>query len=631
MFTSLDFPSESLTWKAKRPRSKGLQGKRFVMHDLPPFVFDIAPPEKVDGKLSEAQGALKRAAQERLSSKVFLKGTLVLSGAQQLSHSSSSMVSTVEDADMASSGLLPHWPKRQRRQNSPRGKASPSPLMPPLLWRPFVRIEEFYSFKQELGKGNFGVVRMCVELATGQRFACKTIEKSTLRTVASREDVCREIEIMESLAGGHEGIVSLKRVFEDQKHVHMVMDLCEGGELFNDLLDRKRYDEFEAADVFSQLVSAVGFSHSKGVLHRDLKPENILLSSRTSTVVKKGRERQVYAKIKLADWGLSVLLNGQWGKDSWTGQAGSPFYMAPEVVKGERYDLKADVWSLGVILYILLSGIPPFWGETDEKIFAAIKAGRYDIESGVWERVSESAKGLIRSMLRRNPAKRPTLEQLAGHPWLAVVWDGEEEEEEELGKGPVADSSESEVFQVSSYRQGGTHDDEAMLGEDGIALMESVDEGEEEAVTAVPAGAEVAALEFPGMDISSLHFPSSVMSVVSWSGAYESDEGEDVEVDLDRRLKESELRLLQQLSVAHLMQHRSGAQVSGEVTEVPSPPLKPIFSPLSDRKRGMSCSPSPPESCVVSPTDFSESLWGAGPSSVSTWLPTSGFAQVQCH
>ncbi|GJP86473.1 hypothetical protein CLOP_g16498 [Closterium sp. NIES-67] len=272
---------------------------------------------------------------------------------------------------------------------------------------PTGKLEEFFTVESAmLGAGHIGVVRRCIENATKQAFACKSIDKNRLTTSAARDEVRREVAAMQSVAG-HPGVVQLRAVFEDERQVHLVMDLCDGGELFDEIVRRQRLPERDAALFFRQIASAVAFCHSKGVMHRDLKPENILLASPPSARV---------PSVKLADFGFSIPIPS--GHRA-CGVAGSPFYMAPEVLSGE-YGAEADVWSLGVVLYVLLSGTPPFWGADDNAVFRAVLDAPLDLTSGAWAGVSAEAKGLLRCMLHRDPRRRPSAAKLLSHPWILV-------------------------------------------------------------------------------------------------------------------------------------------------------------------------------------------------------------------
>ncbi|GJP41484.1 hypothetical protein CLOM_g1157 [Closterium sp. NIES-68] len=279
----------------------------------------------------------------------------------------------------------------------------------PVFDFPTGSIADHFTVDSELlGSGEFGVVRRCIDNATGETFACKTIQKSRLVAESDREEVRREVAAMQRVMG-HPGVVNLRAVFEDEKEVHIVMEYCEGGELFDEVIRRGKIPEKEAALLFRQIVSAVAFCHARGVMHRDLKPENILLKKQLVN----GRHATF---AKLADFGLAIGLE-EGSKAS--GAAGSPFYMAPDVLTGE-YGVEADVWSLGVILYVLLSGNTPFWGPDDNAVFASVLGGKVDMSGPAWAGVSAEAKSLIRCMLQRDPRRRPSAAKVLSHPWILV-------------------------------------------------------------------------------------------------------------------------------------------------------------------------------------------------------------------
>ncbi|KAL6861594.1 hypothetical protein ACP4OV_017294 [Aristida adscensionis] len=259
-----------------------------------------------------------------------------------------------------------------------------------------------YALGPQLGWGQFGVIRSCADMVTGEALACKSIAKDRLVSPDDVRGVKLEIEVMARLAG-HPNVVDLKAVYEDEDSVHLVMELCAGGELFHRLEERGCFSEHEAAVLFRYLMEVVAHCHSKGIVHRDLKPENILLVSKSPS-----------SPIKLADFGLATYI--QPGR-SLSGMVGSPFYIAPEVLSG-GYNEAADVWSAGVILYILLSGIPPFWGKTKSKIFECIRSTELRFPSDPWDRVSDSAKHLVTGMLRRDPRQRLTAKQVLEHSWM---------------------------------------------------------------------------------------------------------------------------------------------------------------------------------------------------------------------
>jgi calcium-dependent protein kinase len=242
--------------------------------------------------------------------------------------------------------------------------SAPTPTKPPgpigpVLGRPMEDVRSTYTIGKELGRGQFGVTSLCTHKATGERFACKTIAKRKLSSKEDVEDVRREVQIMYHLAG-QPGVVELKGAYEDKQSVHLVMELCAGGELFDRIIAKGKYTERAAAALLRTIVEIVHACHSLGVIHRDLKPENFLLLSKD--------ER---APLKATDFGLSVFFKqGDVFKDI----VGSAYYIAPEVLK-RSYGPEADIWSVGVILYILLCGVPPFWaGESSLLLPSSVPA-----------------------------------------------------------------------------------------------------------------------------------------------------------------------------------------------------------------------------------------------------------------
>lgn len=263
-------------------------------------------------------------------------------------------------------------------------------------------IRDLYTLGRKLGQGQFGTTYLCTEISTGIDYACKSISKRKLISKEDLEDVRREIQIMHHLAG-HKNIVTIKGAYEDPLYVHIVMELCGGGELFDRIIQRGHYSERKAAELTKIIVGVVEACHSLGVMHRDLKPENFLLVNKDDDF-----------SLKAIDFGLSVFFKpGQ----VFTDVVGSPYYVAPEVLL-KHYGPEADVWTAGVILYILLSGVPPFWAETQQGIFDAVLKGHIDFESDPWPLISDSAKDLIRRMLCSRPADRLTAHAVLCHPWI---------------------------------------------------------------------------------------------------------------------------------------------------------------------------------------------------------------------
>ncbi|GJP38793.1 hypothetical protein CLOM_g23204, partial [Closterium sp. NIES-68] len=272
-----------------------------------------------------------------------------------------------------------------------------------VLGRPYVELEARYEVAEgELGRGKVGVLRACRCRATGRRFACKTISKAAMICEQECEEVRREVQMMQR-ARGHPAIVAMHEALEDPRAVHVIMELCLGGELFHRIVTRQCYSEPAAASVACQLASALAFLHAQGVAHRDVKPENILLCSHGDDTT-----------IKLTDFGAATLLPPG---TLCTERVGSPYYVAPEVLS-ERYGLEADVWSAGVVLFVLLSGSPPFSGRSNDEIFQAVRSNQIDLTSKPWPSISEGAKDLVRRMLTRDPAARIAMEEVLDHPWI---------------------------------------------------------------------------------------------------------------------------------------------------------------------------------------------------------------------
>eukprot|EP01026_Neomeris_dumetosa_P039070 TRINITY_DN31_c9_g1_i4.p1 TRINITY_DN31_c9_g1~~TRINITY_DN31_c9_g1_i4.p1 ORF type:complete len:498 (-),score=83.19 TRINITY_DN31_c9_g1_i4:347-1840(-) len=263
-------------------------------------------------------------------------------------------------------------------------------------------IATLYNLGKVLGRGQFGVTRLATDKKTDEKLACKTISKRKLMNEDDFEDVRREVQIMHHLAG-HPNIVTLKGAYEDRYNVHLVMELCSGGELFDRIVDRGHYSEKSAAELIRIMVSVVAHCHSMNVFHRDLKPENFLLADPSESAV-----------LKATDFGLSVFFkDGEMFSDV----VGSAYYVAPEVLR-RNYDYSADIWSCGVILYILLSGVPPFWGESEQQIFRSILNDELDFQSDPWPQISKEAKDAVRRMLDRNVKNRASAEEILKHDWM---------------------------------------------------------------------------------------------------------------------------------------------------------------------------------------------------------------------
>ena len=274
------------------------------------------------------------------------------------------------------------------------------------------KIGQFYEKVKFLGEGSYGKVYRVKHKLSGAYRACKELFKQKIADMAKFNN---EIAIMKKC--DHPNIINLYEIFEDNRHIFLIMDECVGGELFDKILERlnqgEMYSEKEAAQIFKQVMSAIAYCHSQGICHRDIKPENILF-------VNKNRD----SPIKVIDFGLSKIfgepkptLKGmKQEKNAMTTKVGTAYYVSPEILQG-NYDEKCDVWSAGVILYILLSGEPPFNGETDYDIYKQISKKKYTFPEDIWKNVSDEAKDIIKKMMC-DAEKRYTAEMILNHPWL---------------------------------------------------------------------------------------------------------------------------------------------------------------------------------------------------------------------
>eukprot|EP00922_Rhytidocystis_sp_ex-Travisia-forbesii_P018959 GHVS01028157.1.p1 GENE.GHVS01028157.1~~GHVS01028157.1.p1 ORF type:complete len:647 (+),score=89.52 GHVS01028157.1:191-2131(+) len=259
-----------------------------------------------------------------------------------------------------------------------------------------------YTKVRPLGMGAFGEVLLCVDKATKAERAVKMIKKSAaLSSTAPAEDLLLEVELLKIL--DHPNIMKLYEFFEDDQQYYIVSEVYSGGELFDAIIDRQKFSEKDAASCMKQVLSGVSYLHRHKLVHRDLKPENLLLESKSND-----------ALIKIVDFGLAAHFSPQ---EVLRDKLGTAYYIAPEVLQS-NYDEKCDVWSCGVILYILLCGYPPFNGVNDAAIMDKVRLGEFEFPEKDWHEVSADAKSLIREMLTINSEKRISSEKALGHKWI---------------------------------------------------------------------------------------------------------------------------------------------------------------------------------------------------------------------
>jgi len=281
-------------------------------------------------------------------------------------------------------------------------------------------LRDFYEIGQELGVGSWGAVSRAKRRgsASGAVYAVKSVAKAPEEDVqigktlserlhqSRKKNISRlkqEIAILKTM--DHVNIVQLVETFEDEGSVHLVMELCRGGEVIDYILQTGHFTEGQAACLMQQVFRATHYMHGKRVCHRDLKPENILLLTRDPL------ERNT---LKVVDFGVSCTFKP--GQELRT-PVGTVHYISPQVLNG-RYDNSADLWSCGVILYVLLCGYPPFRARTEEAELALVRRGNYVFNPADWVDVSEDAKRLIRRLLKMNPGERCTAEQALEEPWV---------------------------------------------------------------------------------------------------------------------------------------------------------------------------------------------------------------------
>ncbi|XP_025749169.1 serine/threonine-protein kinase SIK3 isoform X6 [Callorhinus ursinus] len=255
----------------------------------------------------------------------------------------------------------------------------------------------YYEIDRTIGKGNFAVVKRATHLVTKAKVAIKIIDKTQLDE-ENLKKIFREVQIMKMLCHPH--IIRLYQVMETERMIYLVTEYASGGEIFDHLVAHGRMAEKEARRKFKQIVAAVYFCHCRNIVHRDLKAENLLLDANLN--------------IKIADFGFSNLFTPGQLLKTW---CGSPPYAAPELFEGKEYDgPKVDIWSLGVVLYVLVCGALPFDGSTLQNLRARVLSGKFRIPFFM----STECEHLIRHMLVLDPNKRLSMEQICKHKWMKL-------------------------------------------------------------------------------------------------------------------------------------------------------------------------------------------------------------------
>lgn len=263
------------------------------------------------------------------------------------------------------------------------------------------KITDYYKIEDELGAGSFAVVRSGVSKSTGEEVAIKIIDRKEMQEddeVALRT----EVEILSGL--DHPNVVKMHEVFDEEDYLYIVLELMSGGELFDRIVEKESYSEKEAADTIRPIVDAIRYCHENGIIHRDLKPENLLYETKEEGAV-----------IKISDFGLARFLPSD---NFATTACGTPGYVAPEIISGKGYGAPVDIWSIGITLYILLCGFPPFYNEDNAELFEEIKKGDFEFPSPYWDDISDMAKDLISKILVVKPSERLDIDGILNHPWI---------------------------------------------------------------------------------------------------------------------------------------------------------------------------------------------------------------------
>lgn len=259
-----------------------------------------------------------------------------------------------------------------------------------------------YKVREKLGRGAFAVVRRAVRKADGHEFALKVVRKKGMDEY-NLKALESEVNIMKILDQDH--IVHLHELYDTPNHLHMIIDLLSGGELFDRIVDDGCFTEKKAAEIIYQIADALDYLHQMSIVHRDLKPENLIYTSKAAD-----------SGIKLVDFGLAKIAKDR----ALSTPCGSPAYVAPEVLERKPYGSPVDWWSLGVILYILLCAFPPFSDEHSnlKRLYKKIKKGTYTFPAPYWTDISDEAKDLVSKLLTVDPMKRAKAIDVKSHPWI---------------------------------------------------------------------------------------------------------------------------------------------------------------------------------------------------------------------
>ena len=265
-----------------------------------------------------------------------------------------------------------------------------------------VKFLDVYELKTKLRKGSYATVWECQHIETKEILAAKIIQRKGLQP-KDDEAVLNEVAIMNSLTG-NKYTVQLMDFYEEDETFYLVMEYMAGGDVFDNIVKMTSYTEKDARDLTVKLLKAVSSIHKAGIAHRDIKPQNLLLSSKENN-----------ASIKIGDFGFARRVHTP---ESLTTRVGTPTYVAPEILKNIPHDQRADLWSIGVVIFVLLVGYPPFLEEKQSDLFAKIRAGNWNFVETDWAHISLDAKALIKGLLVTDPKERWSLEESLRCRWI---------------------------------------------------------------------------------------------------------------------------------------------------------------------------------------------------------------------
>jgi calcium-dependent protein kinase len=273
-----------------------------------------------------------------------------------------------------------------------------------------------YTEQKMIGEGSYGRVYKMKNNMTGDMRAVKCIYKKAefINKKEIDKEIANEIEILKQI--DHPNILKIYEFYNSPQYYYLVTEFCEGGELFDHIINNGPFDEEYTSIIMHQILSAVNYCHKMKILHRDLKPENILFEDTAIRRVKDPNLKLSNLNIKIIDFGTAKIFDKNKKEKK---VIGSSYYIAPEVLT-KKYDEKCDLWSCGIIMHILLTSLPPFNGSTDMEILNKISLGVRDLNTPQWKSLTKEAKDMINQLLERNPSKRISAEEALNHPWFLM-------------------------------------------------------------------------------------------------------------------------------------------------------------------------------------------------------------------